>query len=376
MYHIDRTAMQLIIHGSSLLASGGGGSVASATAVMNNVLSFSDTVCVVSIGELADRDELLVICGVGAPDAAKLDFKYSPGYGLHGLQGMTGKKYTHVLPIEVGAMNSMIPLLACAQLGLPFVDADGAGRSVPQMNMCTYSLKGFSTLETVVVSEENDRYPLHPANAAEMEAQVRNIVSTELSDAGTVATWSLIGQQVKQSAAVVGGSLALAKAIGEAMASQEPLDAVKTLLDGYYPTSRVIMARAQVIAATSKVQDGFDVGTLELQDCDDPTLTAKLYFVNESLLALLDRNGQPEYLILGPDMICSMGVDGAPMTNSEIYQAFSQQKTVLISLLYVQAVKSIRTPEMFYLYLALLAQKFPNFNVFDRYPLLGTGYRA
>lgn len=373
MYHIDRSAMQLIINGASFLASGGGGGVASATEVMNNVLGYASTVSVVSSGELEDAAQPLVICGVGAPDAPQLNFQKSPGYALQGMQAMTGKRYTHVLPIEVGAMNSMIPLLACAQLGLPFVDADGAGRSVPQMSMCTYALQGFNTRNTLVVSEEDDQYPLHPANAMVMEQEVRQVVSSKLSDAGTVATWGLTGHQVKQPGAVVSGSLALARRVGAAMASNAPLASVKALVDDYYPASRVMMAKAQVLSATNKVEDGFDVGTLELQDCDNPDITVTLYFVNESLLALVQHQGQPAYAVLGPDMICSMGVDGTPMTNYEIYQAYSQGQTVQISLMYVQAVKSIRVPEMFFLYLSLLAQKFGAPDIFSRYPVLGAG---
>jgi len=348
--------MQTIVNGASFLASGGGGGVGSANDVIDNIMTFASEVSVVDGKDIADSADLLVICGVGAPDAPNLNFKDSPGYGLKGLQDMTGKQYHYVLPIEVGAMNSMIPLLACAQLGIPFVDGDGAGRSVPQMSMCSYALKKFSTYDTLVVSEEDKKFPLHPANAEDMEAQVRNIVSTDLQDAGTVATWSLTGQQLHSSGAFVPGSLALAKSIGDAMATSAPLDAVKALVDAYYPDNRIIMRKGTVTAATNKVQDGFDVGTITVNDGNG--MTVELYFVNESLLATIDIEGVPAAFILGPDMICSMGVDGTPMTNSEICNQFDSKKTVEISLMWVKAVDTIRTPAMFFKYLSLLLQKF------------------
>ena len=53
-----------------------------------------------------------------------------------------------------------------------------------------------------------------------------------------------------------------------------------------------------------------------------------------------------------------MGVDGTPMTNSEIYSQFKKGETVNISLMWVQAVKEIRTPSMFFLYEKLIHEKF------------------
>lgn len=354
MYNITKKDMQLIVNGASFLASGGGGGVASATDVINHIIGFSKEVTVVEVEELTDSDELLVICGVGAPDAPNLNFKNSPIDGLNGLQQMTGKTYSHVLPIEVGAMNSMIPLLACADLSIPFVDADGAGRSVPQMSMSTYALSQLPTVNTLVVSEADDQYPLHPNNAVEMESQVRTIVSQKLHDAGTVATWSMTGRQVKTEGAVVKGSLRLAKKLGIAMACGNPLNEVQSIIENYYPNNRIIIHEGHVVAATSQVEKGFDVGTITVQDKCNPAKTVTLYFVNETLLAIIEHDGQPTGYMMGPDMICSMGVDGTPMTNSEICHQFAEGLPVNISLMWVQAVEAIRTPAMIRLYEQLI----------------------
>ena len=356
MATINKSDMELIVNGASFLASGGGGGVASANAVIENVMTFASEVEIISCSEVDDTDNLLVVCGVGAPDAPNLDFKNSPGYALEGLQSMTGDQFKCVLPIEVGAMNSMIPLLACAQYGIPMLDGDGAGRSVPQMSMCTYALQNFPVNETLVVSEEDQQFPLHPSNATELEAQVRQVVSTKLQDAGTVGTWPVSGAQIKSPDAFVPGSLSLAQSIGTAMATAQPLSAVQSIIAQYYSDNAIIMSVGTVTAATNKVEDGFDVGTITVSDGQG--MSVKLYFVNESLLATIDVDGQPAAFILGPDMICSMGVDGSPMTNSEICSQFDKGDTVQISLMWVKAVDAIRTPQMFFKYLELLLQKF------------------
>ncbi|MDY6920390.1 MAG: DUF917 family protein [Pseudomonadota bacterium] len=356
MYSISERDMHIIVNGASFLASGGGGAVAMAKDVIANVVAFSPSVQVATLAEVADDQGLLVICGVGAPDAPNPDFKNSPGYGLQGLQQMSGRRFHYVLPIEVGAMNSMIPLLACAQLGLPFIDGDGAGRSVPQMSMSTYALQGFSTEYTLVVSEADQRYPLHPRDANAMEAQVRDIVSTRLANAGTVAAWPLTGAQARSEHAVVGGSLTLARSVGEAMAGANPLASVAAVIAGFYPAHGVIMRNGRVTAATNVVKDGFDVGVITVDD--EAGMTVRLYFVNETLLATIDRDGSPLAFMLGPDLIGSMGVDGSPMTNSEIYNRFVSGDTVRVALMWVQALEAIRTPIMFFKYLTLLQEKF------------------
>ena len=101
------------------------------------------------------------------------------------------------------------------------------------------------------------------------------------------------------------------------------------------------------------------MGTITLKDSANEQRTIKLFFVNETLLSVVEENGIPVELMLGPDMLCSMGVNGQPMTNSEICNDFLAGKTVNVSLVWVQALKTIRKPEMFELYIQLIMNKFP-----------------
>ena len=44
-----------------------------------------------------------------------------------------GEKVTHVMPVEIGGMNSLAPMYTAAQLGLPLVDVDCMGRAYPEV---------------------------------------------------------------------------------------------------------------------------------------------------------------------------------------------------------------------------------------------------
>ncbi len=47
-----------------------------------------------------------------------------------------------LMPIEVGGMNTLIPLATAAELGLPVIDADSMRRAFPQIEMTVFTLAG------------------------------------------------------------------------------------------------------------------------------------------------------------------------------------------------------------------------------------------
>ena len=53
-----------------------------------------------------------------------------------------GRKVDAVMPIEVGGGNSLVPVIAAAQRGIPLVDADAMGRAFPESQMVTFHLEG------------------------------------------------------------------------------------------------------------------------------------------------------------------------------------------------------------------------------------------
>ena len=49
------------------------------------------------------------------------------------IQKLTGTKPDFIVPIEIGGLNSVLPLIAGAHNDLPVVDCDGMGRAFPQV---------------------------------------------------------------------------------------------------------------------------------------------------------------------------------------------------------------------------------------------------
>ena len=50
------------------------------------------------------------------------------------------QKVSAILCIEAGGLNSTIPFVAAAKLGLPIVDGDAMGRAFPELQMVSFTL--------------------------------------------------------------------------------------------------------------------------------------------------------------------------------------------------------------------------------------------
>lgn len=60
------------------------------------------------------------------------------------------------MPIEVGGMNTLIPLAIANELGLPVIDADSMRRAFPQIEMTVFTLHGIPAAPLVVADEKGD----------------------------------------------------------------------------------------------------------------------------------------------------------------------------------------------------------------------------
>ena len=98
----------------------------------------------VSVDELPDEAFVTTVGGMGSPTVGVERI----GRGDECLQAMRalerhlGRRFTHVIPGEIGGSNSMRPMIVAAQTGVPVIDGDGMGRAFPELQMDTFSIYG------------------------------------------------------------------------------------------------------------------------------------------------------------------------------------------------------------------------------------------
>ena len=75
---------------------------------------------------------------------------------LRALEQLLGRPVTHTVSIEAGGLNSVIPFIAAAELGLPLIDADGMGRAFPELQMVLPTLGGVTATPMAMADERGN----------------------------------------------------------------------------------------------------------------------------------------------------------------------------------------------------------------------------
>jgi hypothetical protein len=316
------TDFQYIAAGAAILASGGGGSYHDAVNVLKELAAtgWSGTV---PVQDYDGTTNCCVLALMGSPDAADnmtlADVENSITNTVSAFEKATGATLGCVIPVEIGAINSIVPLLAAAASGNAIqwvVDGDGAGRAVPELPQTTYG--GTASLAASPCSLANNAEPpvtmqsatLNARTAALIESLAGGIVSAFGSFSG-IALWpsnASNGFALKGNYLV--GTLSQTRALGQfLLTSPTPPSAAQVALRIANLTGRAatpVVTNFYITAITQSTTSGsLDTGIIRLDNTPDhnsSTETHYLYNLNESLIMYSSLRSVPD--IIAPDSIC------------------------------------------------------------------------
>ncbi|MDN5304353.1 MAG: uncharacterized protein PWP46_1237 [Fusobacteriaceae bacterium] len=178
--------LDAIILGGLFLGGGGGGGKDEAIVIQNKILEYINKGKEIKITTI-DDDSLnsgAVVAMMGSPLALKKDNDYSaPARAFLTLGKHINENFNFVLPIEIGAVNSLIPILTAVQLDNIFVlNADGARRAIPQLQLTTYSNN--IAIAPAVLSNDNLNSNINShLNITIDNEQINNMSNSTMSDA-------------------------------------------------------------------------------------------------------------------------------------------------------------------------------------------------
>ena len=144
--------------GATLLGTGGGGDPYIAKLMVKQAIEEYGPIKVVSPDELPQDGLVLTTAVIGAPTVilekipSGEEFKKS----VTAMAQYLGKDPVALMPIEVGGMNTLIPLVTAAELGLPVIDADSMRRAFPQIEMTVFTLAGLKAAPMCVADEKGN----------------------------------------------------------------------------------------------------------------------------------------------------------------------------------------------------------------------------
>ncbi|MGI5167744.1 DUF917 domain-containing protein [Spirillospora sp. CA-253888] len=310
MREIKPEQLEDMARGAGILGTGGGGDPYVGKLLAQQAMREHGPVTVVDIDEVPADAMVVAVSGMGAPTVSleKIPAGTEEVTALRALEKALGRRATHLMPIEVGGLNSMVPFIAAAQTGLPLVDGDAMGRAFPEAQMVLPALIGVTVAPMAVADDKGNTLVLQTVSNLWTERLART-ACVEMGCSVSCADTVMRGDQLAEG--LVPATLTLAENLGRAVrearaAHSDPVAAAADMLNG------VRLLSGKVVDVRRRTSGGFARGDARLEGVGaDAGRALELSFQNEHLLARRDG----EIVATTPDLICVLDTDtGEPVT--------------------------------------------------------------
>jgi hypothetical protein len=330
-FAIESADIPALALGSSVLACGGGGNAYYGQLVAQQLLSERGSVRVIDIGEMA-RDGLALCTAImGAPlvGIEKPPSLRALRAAFDALEHSLGDRLAAFVAVEVGGVQSILPLLLAALTGRPVIDGDGMGRAFPEAQMCTFLLYGMQPALPAALSDDHGllwRIPSLPFDlpAANVGGTGRlgRVVGVALErgfrrycawKGGWIYFGFTLGRACLQRA-LVRGSIGLALELGRAAErgraiGDDPVAALLRVAGGR------LLFHGKIVDVERRFRSGYDWGTVRLEGLDaDRGRRADIDFKNEYLIVRIDA----EVVLTVPELITLVETDSATAVTTEV----------------------------------------------------------
>ncbi len=284
--------------GATLLGTGGGGDPYIGKLMARQALEEFGSVKVVDAKDLSPTDLVLTTAIIGAPTVILEKIPAGTEFvtGVKILASYLGKEPAAIMPIEVGGLNTLIPIATAAEMGLPVVNADSMRRAYPQIEMTVFTLAGLPATPMSVADEKGNQCLFDTVSNQVAEVLARTAV-VQLGLANAISCYPLTAGQIAEHG--IQGSLTYCTEVGR------QLNAVKNGEEGAwekflteYESHEFFTGK--VVDLDRRTTDGFAKSTIILEDLYGSDQTMRIEVQNENLIAFLD--GEP--IITTPNLIC------------------------------------------------------------------------
>lgn len=229
------------------------------------------------------------------------------------LQEYMGVKFSGVLPMEIGGINSPAPASAATNLGIPLIDGDYSGRAVPEIAQVTPVLNGHSLTPIVSCDKWGNVVLIKEGSNNEMVEALGKAASTTAfvicGQCGVV----LKGSDMKK--VIIPGTLTKAYQLGRSIREarelgNDPVQAVINEADGW------LLFKGVVVEKDWEDKEGYLQGTCIIKGVGEfANHTYRIWYKNENHITWLDEKPH----VLSPDLIEVVELKTAePITNTDL----------------------------------------------------------
>lgn len=326
---LNEEALINVIWGATLLGGGGGGSLQSGLDMLEAYKKAHPDkelkLELITYEEMEQSTYAAVTAGMGSPQAIiGLDFSKYAINAFELLQVMAkreNKELKYSIPVELGGFNTFVPMLISLVKGIPFIDADGAGRAVPALETLLLHVNGCATSPLAMANDVNDKITIELSDSynAPLAEKLGRDVCIEFGMKSGLSGWMVTADDIRDK--IVDGSISLVEKVGKLFrAAEKKSNCLEDLAAAGIVNTKVI-GKGKVVEVFTDVSGGFDYGYVLVAGEDGKEY--KVDFQNENLLVSADN--MP--LMTVPDIIgmyCietlegSLVKNGMPLSNADV----------------------------------------------------------
>ncbi|MEM6747108.1 MAG: DUF917 domain-containing protein [Pseudomonadota bacterium] len=317
--------------GAAFLGTGGGGDPYIGRLMAQNAIQKYGHPRIVDPSTLNDDATVCFVAMLGAPTV--LVEKAISGddieYAVARMAERLGRPIDALMPVEIGGINSTLPIVAAARLGLPLLNADGMGRAFPAIQMVVMNFEGVHPTPFVVVDEHLNAVVVETDTADRAESFVR-VVATQMGMSCVVSGYPMTGAQAKS--ATIHNTLTEALEIGRAIAhGRQHGDPVSALLDRLCRSTIYGYAReifdGKIVDVHRRTEGGFSLGTCKIKGLAETSRVMTIDFQNENLVAT--ERGAVRASV--PDLITIIDRETADPIPTETLQYGQRVKVIAVA---------------------------------------------
>lgn len=311
-----------ILYGATFLGAGGGGSLSFGLDMLAKLEKQGETIELelLEVDELEACDYAAMVAGLGSP-VAMLEGEFGPD-AVNAFKAFQrgfaaeGKTVNYLYPGEMGGFNTFVPMMVAILSDkdpakrIKFVDTDGNGRAVPELNTTLTDLRGYPPSPIGLGNGTGDQIIAYATDDKAAEVIARQLCMAYGQQIG-FSTWGLSRDEMKQHSSV--GCVTYAQKIGKVflqLMADRSLNPVEEL-------SKVMEIRAicrgRIEKIDLKAEGGFDFGTTVIL-----AENGNRYYIDFKNENMLVRDEAGKVYLTAPDIICFMDTDTyLPLTNAD-----------------------------------------------------------
>ncbi len=331
---LTRRDLMDLLSGATILGTGGGGDLAEGVDLIDAALAAGKVFDLVALEDVPDQAIICTPYMLGA--ISQLPAEEEAAYArlprierppillaYERFQQVLGQRFFGAVPCELGGSNTAVAFYAAAMAGQKIVDADPAGRAVPEITHSTYYFAGLPAAPLVLANAFGEVMVLENVmDDLRAETLVRALSMVSANDIAAI-DHALPAAQLRE--AIIPGTLSKALHLGRAHrdaleAGRDPVATVAQVGGG------AVMFQGEIAACDWRTEGGFTLGFVEIAGrAEHHGSRYRIAVKNENLVGWCD--GRVHATI--PDLICLFDTQlGQPIQNPDYH--VGQQVAVVI----------------------------------------------